>query len=932
MTMCFLKVAECKCIKIIIIIFALLFLNSFNGFAQSGSIKGEVKEKDSRESIPVANIIIEGTNIGTTSDFDGKFEIKGLNAGTYNVQISFISYKTKLVENITVKAGQATEIIVELETESQLLGEVEVTAEIKRENENLLLMERQKATEIVQHIGAQELSRKGVGDVATAVTKICGISKVEGSNDIYVRGLGDRYNSTTLNRLPMPSNNPEQKNISLDIFTTEIVEYISIDKVFNNFFYGDFAGGNVDIVSKDFTGESFIKVDLGTNINTKAIDENIFPLKPGPGFFGFHTSQPPGTIAKFDFDYPTEPVYMSPIGISFNISGGNKHILGAHKDINYFVTAGFSNDFSTKEGIALSVNSVGYASKDLRMKSFSYNTNTTGMVNLGHRINRKNKINYNLLFINSSDNSTDKYQGTILDIADYDNGLLNRYTYEKNTVIINQILGNHEINNNTDLNWGISYNKTTSDVPDRLQNTFRMLETGQYVFGQNQITDNHRYYHYLNEQEFAIQAKLDKKYFKSNQELNKTDEYFLKISLGYTGRLKIRNFEATQYNFRIHTDQRSTIVDPDNISAFFNQENLDKGNYYRIETFRGSHQVPFALDPQVYGGNQIIQGLYVNAEYKVSPKFIAFIGLRGEYIYQAVTWNTQLDPSDKMDILGTFELLPSLVTKYEINRRQNLRFGASKTYTLPQFKERALFIYEDVTQVKIGNPDLYQSTNYNLDLKWEFFPNVGEIISVGTFGKYILNPINEVTISSATNDISFLNTGDWGYVAGVEIEARKDLINNYETKLIAGFNIAYMHTDQELNSEKIANETNYAVRFTKDRAKFTGASDLLIGTDITYIKIWNHNKNRFMTTISYSYFSDRVYAIGTNQRGDMIDKAFSSLDLVLKTELRNLGFGINVKNLLDPTIETYQANSDRDIIVLSYKKGINLSLSLSFKF
>ncbi|MGF1584720.1 MAG: TonB-dependent receptor domain-containing protein [Bacteroidales bacterium] len=918
--------------KLSFTIISFLFLSFNLSFSQTGEIKGVVKEKDSGETLPGAHIIIEGTNVGVNTDFDGNFELKGLNAGTYNLQVSFISYTTELIENVQVISGQSTNITIELNTASQLLTGVEVIAAINRESENILLVERQRVTEMVQQIGAQELSRKGVSDVASAVTKIVGISKIEGSNDIYVRGLGDRYNSTTLNGLPIPSNNPEQKNISLDIFTTDIVEFLSIDKVYNNNFYGDFGGGNVDIISKDFIGDKYLKIDIGGNINTRAIDENIFPLKESPDFFGLHSSNPPNTLENYAFEYGFEPVYKDPLGSGFTLSGGNKHILGAHKDINYFATIGFGNDFSTRDGVSLSVNSSGYPSKDLKMKSYSYSPNITGMLNIGHRINMQNKINYNFLFINSSGNSSEFYNGTILDIADDDNGLLQRFTYEKNTLLINQLLGSHEISNSTNLSWGMAYNNISSDVPDRLQNTFRMLDNGNFVFGQNQITDNHRFYHFLNESEIALNAKLDYKFLSGSEEPGNSGNYKLKLSLGYTGRYKERDFESTQFNFRINTDQRSTVVDPDNISSFFNQENLDKGNFFRTETFRGSYQVPNALDPQVYGGTQLIHGIFMNAEYKISPGFIALIGFRGESIFQEVAWNTQLDPSDKSDIIETFEILPSISTRYEINKKQNLRFAASKTYTLPQFKERALYIYEDVTQVKLGNPDLYQSDNYNVDLKWELFPGIGEIIAIGAFGKYILNPINEVNISSATNDISFLNTGDWGYAAGVEVEARKNFINTQNNKLLAGFNISYMNTDQDLNSEKIEDETIYRAQFTNDRARFTGASDLLLNTDITYLRMWRENRNNLMTTISYSYFSDRVYAIGTSQRGDLIDKAFSSLDLIIKSEFSDLAVGLSLKNLLDPVIETYQANSDRDITVLSYKKGIGFSFSMSYKF
>src|SRR5690606_2599584 len=93
----------------------------------------------------------------------------------------------------------------------------------------------------------QELSRKGIGDASTAVAKLSGVSKQEGSTQVYVRGLGDRYISTTMNGLPIPSSDPNLKNIALDIFSTDIVEYIGVDKSFNSNINGDFGGASVEI-------------------------------------------------------------------------------------------------------------------------------------------------------------------------------------------------------------------------------------------------------------------------------------------------------------------------------------------------------------------------------------------------------------------------------------------------------------------------------------------------------------------------------------------------------------------------------------------------------------------------------------------------------------------------------------------------------------
>lgn len=912
--------------KMFLLIIIILLL-SFQVNSQTGTISGIVTEKGKTETIPGANIWIEGTSIGSSTDFEGNYSLKNLSPGTYTIKASFISYETINIENVEVKGNQTTILNIELSQVSQMLKGIDIIARVQRDRENILLMEQLKATSIVQQIGSQEISRKGIGDVASAVSKTTGISKMEGSNDIYVRGLGDRYNSSTLNGLPIPSNNPEQKNISLDMISTDIVEFISIDKVYNNKIYGDFAGGNVDIISKDNFDKKTIKFELGSKINLSAIDENNFQIKRGHSATGFSRSKNIESIGSFDFANSMNPKKVLPIGSSFSVLGGNSFKVGKEKnrEFSFFTSLSFDSDHSTKEGVAFgTINSAGIPTKDFKMKTYSYSANTTGMINLSYKYNRNHKINYNLFLINSAENSNENYKGTIIDIADYNNGLMIRRIFEKNTILINQFLGNHTINQNSDFNWGVSYNTVTSDAPDRLQNTFRMVNDN-YYFGQNQITDNHRYYHFLKEDETSANLVYSYKI------LSDETDFKVKFSLGNTSRYKNRTFEATQFNFRISADQRNTIINPYNLDAFFNQQNLEQG-FFRIETFRGNSQVPFALDPQVYGGTQYIQGNYLTTEYKPNSKFTALIGIRAEYIFQEVYWNTQLDPSDKSDAFEIFDFLPSITTKYEINKKQNLRFAASKTYTLPQFKERAMFVYEEVTQVKFGNPDLYQSDNYNVDLKWELFPKTSEVISVAAFGKYIVNPINEFVIASATNDISFLNTGNWGYVTGLEFEIRKEIYNKNNSKLFAGFNSSYMHTEQELNSEKVKEETIYMVNFTHERARFTGASDLLINADLSYSHDWNENKNNLLATISYSYFSDRIYAIGTNNRGNIIEKPFHSLDLIIKTSFDKIELGFTAKNILNPAIERYQANSNGDALVISYKKGIIAGLKISYTF
>lgn len=913
--------------RILIITLLITFLSN----AQKGTVSGVLTDKDmNNESLPFANALIKGTTIGTTTDIDGKYELT-VEPGNYILELSFLGYQTVEVP-ITIKAGQTVTVNRALTAgDGMMLQDVVITATASREKESALLLEQKEAVEIKQSIGVQELSRKGVSDVATAVTKTTGITKQEGSGSIYVRGLGDRYNSTTMNGLPVPSNNPEKKNINLDIFSTDILEFVSIDKVYNSKLYGDFAGGNVDIVSKDFKGKGYIKFDVGTKLNTNALNENDFSLQKGPSQSGFTTySIPSNPLTQYNYN-TLQLDTKTPAGGTYNLSGGKSFLVGDEGKLNFFGTASYGNEYNAiSEGTAKAgVNEAGVINKNFdSYVALGYQTNTTLMGNLGYRINNSNKISFNSIYINTSTQAKEEYTGYIVDIANNGNGLVRRSTYVKNSLFINQLLGEHKLNDRSKFNWSLGMNNVDSDMPDRTQNIFRNEENG-YILSSISATDNNRYFQYLQEDEGVASLTYDYKFNKTNE-----DEFKGKFTFGYNGRYKTRDFEATQFNFKSNNGFTGQVVDPNNLDLFYNQDNLSNG-YFTITTFRGNSQVSNALDPQTYNGELLINGGFLNTEYKHN-KLTTVIGLRGEYIFQKIEWNTQLDPSGGEDELEKIAFLPSLTMKYELNEKQNLRLGFSKTYTLPQFKERALFVYEEVTEVKVGNPDLYASDDYNLDLKWELFPKSEELISLTTFGKYILNPMNEVTISSSTNDISFINTGDFGYVAGAEIELRKQLFNFDEInakKLSAGFNASYLYSNQDLNTEKVIEETDYNVVFTNEEGKFTGASDLLLNADLTFFKEWNNKESNISTTVAYTYFSDRVYAIGTNGRGDLVDKSFGTLDFITKSKLtEKLGLSFTVKNILNPTINRVQENPLADVNVLSYKKGLNIALSFNYQF
>jgi outer membrane receptor protein involved in Fe transport len=919
------------------IIIAFVFISQLVSAQSKGTVKGMLTDGEvNNEPLPFANVFIKGTTVGGTSDFDGNYSLS-IKAGNHVLVFSFVGYAT-IEKNILVKAGETLVVNQQLSAKAGMtLDEVQIQATVNRAKVSALLLEQKKAISIKTTIGAQELESKGVSDVATAVTKASGVSKQEGSNNVFVRGLGDRYNSTTLNGLPLPSNNPSMKNITLDIFSTDIVQKIDINKIYNGAIYGDFAGANVNIVSKEHVGKPSIELGIGSGTNSNLSSD--FYLQDGPSFTGFYKNNyPTNVLSGYNFTTSLDNVSKTPIATNLSAKGGKKFQIGEEGNLNIFGTFSFSNGFKFKEGVNRGgVNAQGLAFTDYNYKAYDYNTNTTGMLNVAYKVNQKNTYKFSSLFINSSNQSLDEYNGVInvFDNASNGGGFVKRTTFDKTSLVINQVLGNHTFGETKELDWGIAYNHVNNVIPDRRQNMLVPKSddapNGAKTVSDLAASDNHRFFQELVEDEFA--ANITGSYVFAK---DKEDVYKGKLTLGYSGRFKKVDFKATQFNFRINRRLSQPVVNQHNLDNYFTQSNLDN-NLFKIETFRGDASTPNALDPQTYFGNQYINGGFADVQYRITPKFTVVAGLRFEHIYQDIAWKTSLDPDGDKDAFAKFEFLPNASLKYELTDQQNLKLAASKSYTLPQYKERAPFQFEEVTQIKFGNPDLDLSTNYNVDVRWEYFPKSGEVISFTGFGKIIQNPINEVVVASATNDISYVNTGKQAAVFGAEFELRKDLFSRetekgedvLKSKLSAGFNASYMHSNQDFDRFKVIKETNLNVNFTNDEGKLTGASDLILNADVTYVRDFSKGAN-LLGTLSYNYFSDRIYAIGSAGKGDLIDKGMGSLDLILKAQMsKKIKLGLSLKNLLNPTVKRVQ--DIQNVEVLSFKNGVNASFSLTYK-
>jgi len=909
----------------------LLLLGSAALFAQTNNkLEGTLFDQKTNKPLAEKTFIVEGLNIQAKTDQNGHYEIS-VPEDVFQIDLKVEGYQT-ITQNLTESTTYNLYLNpVDISNTNIDLSTAVVTATKSKSSEANLLNMQKRSVNVITNIGAEELERKGVSDAAVAMTKISGISKIEGTNLVYVRGLGDRYISTSLNGLPLPSNDPEYKNIDLSIFNTDIIEYLSVDKVYSSKLSGDFSGAGVDIISKNYTdNKGMFELSMGTAINSNAIGQDDFMLQNGPNKTGFSKINiPNNALSIFNFPTKLNPTTSTTIAPNFGLKAGKTFRIGEEGKLGLFATANFSSNYDYLEGLSQIVNAQGGLGG--RLKSFdpfqrySYKTNSTGMFNANYKINKNHNIRYNLLFINSSDQRKEMYSGYIRDLAENDNGLILRNTYTQNQLMVNQLLGDHKLTNRINLDWGLAYNNVKSDIPDRTHNTLAYNDNlNGYHLRQNTSTDNNRYFHSLKENSYGANIGLNYK-LKSNAD--GLEKGFVRV--GYSGRMIRREFEAVQFNFSINSLQLSTIIDPNNLDSFFNQSNFNNG-YFSTSTYSGT------LAPQYYNGDQDMHAGFASVEYNFTDKLSAIVGVRYENILQNIEWRTQLSSSLQKNKLEENFFLPSVILKYAINNKQNLRFAASKTYSLPQFKERAQFLYEDVMQTEYGNPYLYASQNYNVDLKWEIFPSRGELFSVAGFGKYIQNPINKVVIASSSNDISWIN-GDYGYVVGAEVEVRKNLINFGavgKNTLSAGLNASYMKTDQEIDGEKVRRETNgmYNLNLTTPKAALVGASDFLINADLSYVKQWDQG-GEVMATVAYTYYSDRIFALNNERRGNLVDKGFGSLDFILRSKLnKNIGINFTARNILNPEFKRVQENATGSVDAVSYKRGANFGLSVNYNF
>ena len=894
--------------KLSVLLFFLVI--SFTALSQTGIIKGKISDAKTNEPLIGASVLVEGTTNGAAADLDGNYLIQNVATGTHTLIVSYVSYNQQTHNGVVVESNSETVLDFEMSSDDITLQEVEIVARVNRESENILLMEQRQALVSTQAVGSRELSRKGIGDAQAAVAQISGISRQEGVKNVFVRGLGDRYNATLLNGFPIPSEDPEYKNIALEFFGTDIIQNIGVNKVFSGSSYSDVGGAVIDISSKELLNDYELVVDLSGGLNSAAVGKD-FLKQDGSDYFGFANSNRPFDN-MFDFPNSLDPGKVSlPMNHSYGLSGGKSFKLGKRNNpLSFYGVASHSTDYSYTEEIVRNANTIGNIWQDQNGDKYSQNTNQLLLGNLMFGINKKHNLHYNFMLIHANDQSVGKYSGLNSERhqgALNDMGIAIRQQTNDNLLIVNQLSTDWLLTNSLRLDAGISYNTVKGLEPDRRENYFSLAEGNTYNLTRS--NRNKRFFSELRNRDInpkvALTYSLVDRYGSENSN----------ISLGYTARLVNDDFEAVEYNFS-----------PLGMPAF-SMDGLSLDDLYESSLKDGTLSMATGRTNS-YDVSKRIHSVFGEASYQLAQNLTANIGLRMDKVDLSVAYDVAHTTPGEVTI-NTDYFLPSLNIKYDLNDKNSLRLGASKTYTLPQSKEISPYQYVNISFASQGNPNIKPSDNYNVDLKWDYYLSPGELLSVTGFYKYIERPIGRVDQANSAGLLTYDNISDHAVVGGIEFELRKNIFNRYDTqrermnRFSVGLNASYIHTDVLLD-----------ILNTEPRnSGLEGASPFLANTDISYH--YTQDEKSFVASLIFNYFSDRIHTVGAAGFKDIVEEGIPTMDFAATYSLnRQLSLKLGASNLLNsPYRLSRESSVSSDKVILNeFKKGQNISLGISYEF
>ena len=951
-----------------------------SAIAQEGFIRGIVYDDQTAESLPGVTVFVEGTTLGSITDFDGKFSVT-VPQGTYTLRVSFISYETLNIEGVIVEAGEPT-ILDNLrlkEANIEIKGVV-VTAEVIRNTETAMLAMKKKSANLMDGISAVNLRKIGDSDAAESMKRVPGVS-IQGGKYVYVRGLGDRYTKTLLNGMDIPGLDPDKNSLQMDIFPTNIIDNIVVNKSFTPELPADFTGGIVDIMTKDFPEQKQMKVSASLSyIPGMHFNNNYLTYEGGKtDWLGFDdgTREIPATenipfYTDAISDYPDGPdatryreilsgfnptlaamQEQSFMDFSVGASVGNqinreKVTWGFNAAISYKNETDYFED-AVFGRYGLSSNPDVYEMERREYQVGDYGVNSvllSAMAGLALKT-AKSKYRLNILHLQNGESTAGIFNYAKSNQGTEFSGYQHNLEYSQRSLSNLLLGGKHVLANNWDIEWKLSPTFSKLDDPDVRFTRYVVTEEGNLVIG-TESGFPQRIWRELEEVNYSGLAHVTKGFEFMGEKAK------LLFGGGYT--YKERDFTIRSYMINIRNPW-DLSGDPNEI---FSDENLWPRDGSASDGT--TYDAPFVNDDgkeenaNSYNASSNLMSGYVSAELNPFNRLKAILGLRLEKNIQYYTGQNQLGTIIFNDekVMDDVDFFPSVNLIYSLNDNQNLRASYARTIARPSFKELSyaeIFdpitgrtfvggLYEDRDDVAgevYWDGNLISTAIDNFDLRWEMFQPGGQTISVSAFYKQFNNPIELVQYTTLVGAFQPRNVGD-GEVFGAEMEVRKNL--EFLSVILQDFSFSGNFTWTK-SRIKLSN-TEYLSRIDNARTgqqvdayrDMAGQAPYLINAGIAY----NGGADGFWKGMEaglyYNVQGETLYIVGIVDRPDVYTKPFHSLNFNANKAFGKddrMRLGLKVENILGADRETvFKSYEADDQYFTKFDPGTKITLRFGY--
>jgi TonB-dependent receptor len=860
-----------KILSAVILLITTLSVNQL--YAQTtGKIGGKVIDQKTSETLIGATVSIQGTTKGVATDVQGQYSLSGVAPGHYNIEVRYIGYQSKSISDVIVKAGEVTKLDIALpESATTNLKEVVVRATYRQESVGALYAIQKNSASISDGISS-ELIRKSPDRSTSDVLKRVSGATIQDNKFVVVRGLSDRYNSASLDGSPLPSTEPNRKAFSFDIVPSNLIDNIVISKTASPDLPGDFAGGNVQIMTKDIPDQNFVSFSIGAGYNTKSTFKDFKSgYRSTSDYFGFDdgsrklVSNFPSSERIINNQLSKNQEIQSARSLNNDFNIYNSKALPIQ---NYQFTLGNVQEIGKEKnrfGTTLSLtyrNSQNitpdyiqrYDNYDYTSQISKFSTNVGALANFAYSFG-KNKITLKNLYNRVLDDQFTYRTGPNTGTSSNDNRF---YAYDmlEKGLFKSTLEGDHGIGEKSKIKWNLGFSNIINDQPDQRKVNYKQSNPGDpYVAAVESLgKENARLFSHLSENIYSgkVDYSLPVSIFKQST-----------LKLGINSQYRDRNFNARFIGLLADRSNQTYDIDAilqRPIQTLFSPSVINAG-IYNLE------ELPNLSDR--YNANSLTNAAYAMLDSKIGDNVRVVYGLRVEKFDLKLKTEDPTQPEVK---LNNTDFLPSVNFTYALTPKANFRASYFRTVARPEFRELALFSYYDYELLASvqGEPNLKRTIIDNADIRYEFYPAAGQIFSVSAFYKKFQNAIEpNFDDRNSTTTISYFNSKS-AYVYGFELEARKalDFVNG---SMFMKNTTAYANLS--INKSKVTNPDDGIERLEKTR-QLVGQSPYVINAGLTHTEL----DNKLSLNVLFNRLGKRIFLAGGSRFSSVYEMPRNVLD------------------------------------------------------